>query len=240
MKWRALITVFILPAAAFLATGVSFSRSAAAPQATQDNWAFAPDKGKLRILQNGAEAGTETFEMAPSDKVWIARGETTLHVPGGGETRSTGQLRLASDGAPIHYDWTAQASAKTSGMAEFDNGTAKTSVNLGGKQPLLQDFKFPSPRVAILDNNLYDQYSVLGRLYDWGAKGSQTFPVLIPQDATPGMITLEALEPKTVNGAELGGLRVRSADLEIEVYFDAKHRLMRLEVPEANVVVVRE
>jgi hypothetical protein len=63
---------------------------------------------------------------------------------------------------------------------------------------------------------------------------------LIPQDATPGMVTLEGLGSKTINGAALEGLRVRSADLEIEVYFDARRRLMRLEVPEAMVVVVRE
>jgi hypothetical protein len=230
--------LFVLLAAASLthSAGNSF---AAAAQAGQANAAFTQDKGKLRILQNGAEAGTEQFELAPSGNAWIARGETTVRIPGGAETRSTGQLRMTADGTPLHYDWTAQGSTKASGTVEFENGTAKTSVNLG-KQPVLQDFRFPSPRVAVLDNNLYDQYCILGRLYDWNAKGTQTFPVLIPQDTTPGTVSLESLGSKTINGADLQGLRVRSADLEIEVYFDARHRLMRLEVPEAMVVVVRE
>ena len=239
LKHRARTAAFILLAAVLLAYGAGNSFSAAA-QAGQANAAFTPDKGKLRILQNGVEAGVETFELAPSGKTWIARGETTVRIQGGGETRSTGQLRMTGDGTPLHYDWTAQAPAKVSGTVDFENGTAKTSINLGGKEPVLQDFKFPSPRVAILDNNLYDQYCILGRLYDWNAKGTQTFPVLIPQDNTPGTVSLESLGSKTINGADLEGLRVRSADLEIEIYFDARHRLMRLEVPEAMVVVVRE
>jgi hypothetical protein len=237
LKNRASTGSFFLLAAALLTYGAGNSLSAA--QAGQAGGAFTQDKGKLRIMQNGAEAGTEQFELAPSGNVWIARGETTIRIPGGGETRSTGQLRMNADGTPIHYDWTAQGSTKASGTVDFENGTAKTSVNLG-KQPVLQDFKFPAPRVAILDNNLYDQYCILGRLYDWKALGTQTFPVLIPQDTTPGTVSLESLGAKTINGADLQGLRVRSADLEIEVYFDARHRLMRLEVPDAMVVVVRE
>jgi len=35
-------------------------------------------------------------------------------------------------------------------------------------------------------------------------------------------------------------LQVRSTDLEILLYFDAKRRLMRLEVPAAMVVITRQ
>ena len=92
----------------------------------------------------------------------------------------------------------------------------------------------------MLDNNLYEQYAILGRIYDWQAKGKQTFPVLIPQDATPGSIDVESLGPQTVDGARLETLRVHSTDLEIELFFDAKFRLMRLEVPAAKVVIERQ
>jgi hypothetical protein len=43
-----------------------------------------------------------------------------------------------------------------------------------------------------------------------------------------------------VEGASFEALRVRTADLEIDLYFDAKHLLMRLEVPAAKVVVARQ
>lgn len=212
------------------------SPAKAAPPAAQSG-SFTADKGKLRISQGGVEAGTEQFDLTQSGSFWVAHGETVLKAQGGPEVRSSGSLRLNADGTPVHYDWSAQAPSKVSGTVDFSGGTAKTSVAVPGKAPIQQDFKFESPRVVILDNNLYDQYAVIGRLYDWNAKGTQTFPVLIPQDTIPGSIMVE---PAASPSAGLEGLRVRTADLEIEVYFDAKRRLMRLEVPDAKVVVTRE
>ena len=68
----------------------------------------------------------------------------------------------------------------------------------------------------------------------------QTFPVLIPQDATPGSITVESLGPKNVDGSSLELLRMKTSDLEIQLYFDAKRHLIRLEAPDAKVIVVRQ
>jgi hypothetical protein len=225
---------FALMMFAFVVLLIASVRSARIPAES----GFTTDKGKFRILQEGAEVGTEQFELASSGGVWVARGDATLRVPGSGDTHSTGELRLSADGTPIHYEWTAAGDKKASGSVDFSNGTAKTSVNLG-KDPIKEDFKFTSPRVAILDNNLYDQYAILARLYDWNAKGTQTFPVLIPQDRTPGTITLESTGAPA-GGGQLETLQVRSADLEVELFFDAKHRLMRLEVPAAKVVVARQ
>jgi hypothetical protein len=166
--------------------------------------------------------------------------QTVIRVPGGAETRTSGQLRISADGTPQHYTWNSQGDKKASGTVEFDNGTAKTSINIpGAKGPAQQDFKFSSPRLVVLDNNLYEQYAVLGGMYDWNAKGTQSFPVLIPQDATPGSIDVESLGTKNVEGAGLQVLRVHSTDLEIQLFFDAKLRLVRLEVPMAQVVIVR-
>jgi hypothetical protein len=202
---------------------------------------FTPDKGRFRILQQGNEAGTEEFSFGPSGNAWVMEDQTVIRVPGGMEMRTSGQLRISADGTPQHYNWSAQADKKASGTVEFENGTAKTSISVpGAKQPVQQDFKFGSPRIAVLDNNLYEQYAILGRIYDWNAKGMQSFPVLIPQDATPGNIDLESLGAKIVDGADLEVLRVHSTDLEIQLYFDAKFHLVRLEVPAAKVVIVRQ
>jgi hypothetical protein len=208
---------------------------AAGPAAT-----LAPDKGKFRILQQGHEAGTEEFEISQSSGAWVVHGDAVIHVPGAGDTHSTGQLRLSADGTPIHYDWSVLTPKKASGTVDFESGAAKTSIKLEGKDPVHEDFTFASPKVAVLDNNLYDQYAVLARLYDWNAGGTQTFPVLIPQDMTPGSITVESLGAQTQEGAGTQGLRVRTADLEIDLYFDARYRLMRLEVPDAKVEIVRQ
>jgi hypothetical protein len=202
---------------------------------------FLPDKGKFRILQNGSEVGTEEFELAPNGDSWMARGDAVIRGGGGaGDMRSSGQLRMAADGSPIRYDWTAQTDKKFNGSVDFDKGTAKTKTSVPGKNPVSQDFHFDSPRIAVLDNNLYDQYAILGRLYDWNAKGPQMFPVIIPQDVTPGMITVESQGRKSTESGEFESLRVSTSDLEVDLYFDAKHHLMRLEVPAAKAVIVRQ
>ena len=164
----------------------------------------------------------------------------SAHVPGGGDIKAAGQLKLSADGTPIHYDWSAEAQKKATGAVDFVSGTAKCSADLGGASPLRKDFKFASPRVAVLDNNLYYQYGVLARMYDWKAGGKQTFPVLIPQDMVPGSISVESLGPQQVGNAKYEALRVSSPDLEIMLYLDANHRMMRLEVPSSNVTIERE
>jgi hypothetical protein len=201
---------------------------------------LAPDKGKFRIVLEGQVVGNEEFEISASGETWIARGSTTAHAPGGGDIKATGQLKLAADGTPIHYDWTAQTQKKGSGAVDFANGTAKSAIDLGGKVPFQQDFTFPSPRIAILDNNLYYQYAVLAQLYDWKAGGKQEFPVLIPQDMTPGSISVESLGPQQVESVRYETLRVSSTDLEILLYLDASRRLMRVDVPSSKAKIERE
>jgi hypothetical protein len=201
---------------------------------------FVPDKGKFRILLEGAEVGTEDFELTPAGDAWMAKGDAVIHTKGSADMRSSGQLRLSADGTPLRYDWTAQTDKKVTGFVDFADGTAKTSTSLPGKNPVLQDFHFDSPHIAVLDNNLYDQYAIVARLYDWNAKGAQMFPVLIPQDVTPGRITVESQGRKSTEGGEFDVLRVSTSDLEVDAYFDAKHHLMRLEVPAAKVVIARQ
>jgi hypothetical protein len=201
---------------------------------------LAPDKGKFRILLNGQVVGSEEFEVSSSGGTWTARGSTTIRNSGGAEVKATGQLKLAVDGAPIHYEWSAQAQKKASGSVEFTNGTAKSKIDLGGNSPVEQHFTFPTPRVAVLDNNLYDHYALLAQLYDWKAGGKQDFPVLIPQDVIPGSISVESLGPQQVDNAKYEGLRVSTTDLEILLYLDAAHRLMRMDVPSSKVTILRE
>ena len=201
---------------------------------------FSPDKGKLRITINGQQVGSEDFEISPSGDGWIEHSSMSAHAPSGGDIKASGQLRLSADGTPTRYDWSAEAQKKATGFVEFVNNTAKCLANLGGNSPLRKDFTFASPQVAVLDNNLYYHFGVLARLYDWKAGGKQTFSVLIPQDMVPGSISVESLGPQDAGNAKLEALRISSPDLEIMVYVDANHRMMRLEVSSSNVTIERE
>jgi hypothetical protein len=229
-----------LSTAAFAQSTLKLASASAASRPALSTSLPVPDKGSFRILLSGAEVGTERFEAQADGNVSVIRSETVVRAPGQPETRSAGELRVAADGAPLGYTWTAQGEKKASGSVEFKGGTAKTLLDLGnGKAPFQSDFMFPSPRVAVLDNNLYYQYALVAQLYDWDAQGEQTFPVLIPQDMTPGSISVESLGQRTVEGGTFATLRVKTADIEILAYYDARHRLMRLEVPAAMVAIVR-
>jgi hypothetical protein len=201
---------------------------------------FSPDKGKLRILINGQRVGSEDFEISQSGEAWIEHSSMSAHAPDGGEIKATGHLKLSAEGAPLHYDWSAEAQKKATGAVDFVGGTAKCSADLGAAVPLRKDFVFTSPLIAVLDNNLYFQFGVLARIYDWKTGGKQTFPVLIPQDMVPGSISVESLGQQEAGNAKYEAVRVSSSDLEIMVFLDGNHRLMRLEVPSSNVIIERE
>ena len=67
----------------------------------------------------------------------------------------------------------------------------------------------------------------------------------LPPDADalkwePGTVKVVSTGSTTADGKSYEGLKVTSADLEILLLLDTSHRLIRLEVPEAKVSVIRE
>jgi len=201
---------------------------------------FAQDKGKLTIKLDGQTVGREDFEIAPSGAGWRAKGTADIKPPEGPASKISGTLTLQPDGSPISYEWTTQAEKTNGAHILFANGIAKITLEMQGARPFEQTLSFNTPLVAVLDNNLYHQYAVLARVYDWSKRGAQTLPVLIPQELTPGTITVESTGSASTDGKSYEGLKVTTSDLEILLLLDNNHRLMRLEVPAAKVSVIRE
>jgi|SRR5271170_5849772 len=211
-------------------------KNAAAPSASL----FAQDNGKLTIKLDGQTVGHEQFEITPSAGGWVAKGSADIKPSGGQASKVSGSLTLQPNGAPISYEWTSQAEKTNSAHLLFTNGLAKMTLQMQGANPFDQTFTFDTPLIAVLDNNLYHQYAVLARLYDWSKRGPQTFPVLIPQELMPGSVTAESTGSATIDGKSYEGFRVSTTDLEVDLFLDSTHRLMRLEVPAAKVSVVRD
>ncbi|HKM84531.1 MAG TPA: hypothetical protein VJY15_26675 [Candidatus Acidoferrum sp.] len=201
---------------------------------------FSPDKGKFNILLDSKSVGREEFEITPSGGGWIAKGTTKINSPQGASSTVTGTLTLQPDGVPISYEWTSQAEKNNSAHILFANGVAKITLQMQGAHAFEQDLSFGSPLIVVLDNNLYHQYAVLARLYDWSRRGTQSYSVLIPQELTPGTVSVDWAGALSAGGKAYEGLKVTTSDLEIILYLDSNHRLMRLEVPSAKVAVVRE
>ena len=202
---------------------------------------FATDKGRFRVVVDGLPVATDEFQISRNGSEWSARGTVDITSETGG-TRITSHLRVRNDGTPVKYEVevTPPDGKRSSVNVVFDGTTARIETQMAGSAAFTQEFYYESPRVVILDNNLYHQYALLARMFDWKAKGAQTFQVLIPQDLTPGSITLEYVGPQTVGGSKLEALRMKSTDLEVFLYADSNHRLMRLAVPGSKAEVIRE
>jgi len=197
------------------------------------------EKGRFRVLVGGVEVGSEEFQISAIGGEWVAQGKAEVRPPGGAATQVNCRLRLNAEGMPLHYEWSARAEKKASATLEFQDGAVRAQVQLEGAEPHQQGFIFPSPRIVVLDNNFYHHYAILARLYDWKARGLQTFPVLIPQELTPGSISIESVGAQEVKGAKLEILRVKSPDLEIDLYLNGG-RMVRITVPSANAEIIRE
>jgi hypothetical protein len=237
VKCRAAIIALSIAMVACVAFSLAAQKKGAAASAAG---VFAQDKGRFTIKLDGQTVGREEFEIVPSGGGWLAKGTSEIKPPEGPTSKVTGTLTLQSDGAPISYDWSSQAEKTNGAHIIFANGIAKISLAVQGARPFEQDLTFNSPLVAVLDNNLYHQYAVLARVYDWSKRGAQTLPVLIPQELTPGTITVESTGSATADGKTYEGLKVATSDLEILLLLDSNHRLMRLEVPAAKVSVIRD
>jgi len=196
------------------------------------------DKGKFRITVNGQTVGKEEFEIGPSGADWSAHGNSEITTPQG-LTKVNGTLTFHRDGSPAHYDWATQGLKKASSTIAFSGNAASVELRMEGARPFAQDFTFNTPLVVVLDNNLYHQYELLARLYDRDAKGAQTFSVLVPQEMTPGSVTVDSMGKQDSGGKQLEELRVRTEDNEIDLFLDGQ-KLMRIVAPSANAEIVRE
>jgi hypothetical protein len=226
----------VLVASALMLGAVSGSSSA--PSVSPGTSVLAPDKGKFSILVNGKPVGTEEFETSPSGANWIVRDTSEIQA-GSSVTRVTGTLELHADGTPVHYEWATEGGKKASSTVTFDGFTASVEPHTAGAYPYSQQFTFNSQPVIVLDNNLYDQYAVLARLYDRPKKGVQRFSVFVPQEITGGTVTVEFVGNQEAGGKKLEQLRVKTEDNEINLFLDGQ-RLVRIAVPGANAEIVRE
>ena len=200
---------------------------------------FMPDKGNFKILVNGQQMGKEEFEISPSGGDWVAKGTSEVQSTDG-VMHVSGTLQLHADGTPVSYEWSTQGAKKASATIGFSGPTATIELRLEGRRPFTQQFTFSSPQIAVLDNNLYYQYAVLARLYDRDKKGVQTFSVLVPQELTPGSLTVESLgEQDSGGGKKLEELVVKTEDLEVDLFLDGG-RLVRIVAPSTNAEIVRQ
>src|SRR5260370_40444501 len=122
---------------------------------------FTPDEGKLTIKLDGQTVGHEEFEIAPSGGGWLAKGTAEIKPPEGAVSKISGSLTLQGNGTPISYDWSAQTEKTNGAHVLFANAVASITLQLECALPFPQGLTFPSPLIAVLDNNPSHQSPVL-------------------------------------------------------------------------------
>ena len=135
---------------------------------------FCAGQGQIQILVSGQEAGKEEFDFGPSGGNWIAHGTAEVQTPQGA-AHVTGTLELKPDGVPVRYEWSMTGAKKAASTIVF-NGSVETwnfEWMARGRTP--SSSRFNSDHIVVLDNNMYDQYAILARLYDWDKKGANIF-----------------------------------------------------------------
>jgi hypothetical protein len=233
-----LVVALVIVGASLLALDSASEASLLPPRTHALIAPLVADKGSFKILVSGQQIGKEDFTIAPNGSDWTAHGNTELQSPKG-NTHVTGSLVVHADGVPVHYEWSTQSAKKASATIGFAGVTATVELHLEGAKPFTQQFTFAAPLVVVLDDNLYYQYTFLARLYDWDKKGEQSFSVLVPQEMTPGTVTVDSMGEQVVNGQKVQELRVRTEDNEIDLFLDGP-KLVRLVAPAANAEIIRE
>jgi hypothetical protein len=222
---------------------------AAAPLAAQAPTPAAPDlndHGIFDIYAAGKSLGTEKFDIHVRPEQIEAQGEIHLRMEQGGKTmevRTSSDLVLDPQLRPLSYTWSQKGSESSQLSIDFRSSPVRTRYKTVSGQEDRRDFKLVKD-VVVLDDNVLHHYQLAVARYDQTKGGKQTFHAFIPQEALPGVITVEqtGVEPVSLEGTTLN-LRhviVTTELARVDLYVDDQAHLQVVSVPAAQFQAVRK
>lgn len=232
-----------------MAVAVLSGLTANGPVRAQAPTAVAPDlndRGTFEIFSAGKSIGNETFEIHVRPDRIEASGEGHLQVDQGGKSidiRTTSSLLLDSALDPLTYTWSQKGTHSSQLSVDFRAKFAHVRYKQVNGQDDRRDFKLDKD-VIVLDDNVVHQYELALARYDQAKGGVQVFRGFIPQEALPGVITLNFVgrDEAKVNG-EKRMLRhfVLTAELaQINLWVDDRGRLQIMSSTDTQFQAVRK
>ena len=204
------------------------------------------DEGTFVLSLAGHNYGTETFRIRSVQGTIEAEAEVQLREQETGHANpieSFPKLVLDMDLNPMTYMWSLKGSTPYNLLVDFTGKLVRSQLHLPGDKEDIREFQLPKD-VVVLDNNVICHYQLLVYRYARTSGGKQPFQAYIPQDATPGMLTLQdaGLETVDLRGQkkELQHLVMVADNAEVDLWVDAQHRLQRLLVATSKLEVVRQ
>ena len=206
----------------------------------------ASDRGTFELYTNGKSIGTERFEIRVRANQVEAEAEIHLRVEQAGKTvevRSTPTLVLDSQLRPLSYTWNQKGAQSSRLEIDFRSSPARTHYKTVSGEKDERAFKLPKD-VVVLDDNVLHHYQLLLARYNPASDGKQTFQAFIPQEALPGVVTLEQAgsEPVAVGGStqNLQHFVLTTELAHVDLWVDSKTHLQLVSVPEAQFQAVRK
>jgi hypothetical protein len=203
----------------------------------------APDSGMFLIMSSQKRVGTEKFRISNTANGTEVTGEIEVNMPGSPKVTETCLLKLDSKNYPISYARQQVAPKKGTIAVLFDPSETKVTASTdAGTEDRL--FLLPADHLAVLDTNFFHQYALLLRLYDATQGGPQHFNVFVPQEATPGTISLELQGKESLQvgktARELNHYQAITDEIKIDIWATPQGEIYRMTIPQANVEVVRQ
>jgi hypothetical protein len=234
-----LITILVMWTGALAARPLS-AQASASPHVDLN------DRGTFELYAAGKNIGTEKFEIRSRPDAVEAAGEIHLRVEQDGKTmemRTYPSLVLDRQLHPLSYTWSQKGAQSSQISVDFRSSPARTRLKTLSGQEEKRDFKLLMD-VLVLDDNVLHHFQLVVDRYDQTAGGKQTFQAFIPQEALPGVITVEeaGTGPVTAEGVTLT-LRhlVLTTELaHVDLWVDDHARLQVVSVPEAQFQAVRK
>ena len=216
------------------------NKSAIAPLLYSGN-----ESGSFRIMFGGEEIGLEKFEITEGADGIRATGEIRLTVEREGSKVTFlihPLLHFSRFFEPISYEVTQESGPnRTKAQVNFKEGGSE-AVYESGKEKESRQINLKKD-VTVLDDNVFHQYIILAKRYDFQKGGIQELSAFVPQQFIAGGVSISDKGLASVevgkNTMKLQHLLVDTGELQISLWLNEKHDLLKLAVPKSNVEVIR-
>ncbi len=223
---------------ALLAATIAVPAGAAAQELPE------PGSATFLVFVQNRQVGTERVTLVRTSTGWTLRGSGRLAPPFDLITESF-SVQYATDWQPVemHIEGSLRGQPVTI-ETSFGLTTAITEITQNGNKSQKTD-EMPA-RSVVLPNSFFGSYEALAARLPGLAEGDEVPGYIAPQGTVA--IRVRATSSQMMQRPE-GNLALTryevtlqnpSAPVEAEVWVDARHRLARLVVPSASLVVARE
>ena len=144
---------------------------------------------------------------------------------------------------PLSYTWNQKGTQSSQLSIDFRSQPAHVRYKTVNGQDDRRDFKLEKD-VVVLDDNVIHHYQLAVARYDQAKGGTQVFHAFIPQEALPGVITLNYVGPEavTVDGDKrtLRRFLLTTELAQISLWVDDQGHLQLVSAPDAQFQAMRK